>query len=153
VLLFATELTTLSYRSIGIGGCESRVDPGICETAGGDAHNYALWLLALLVLVFSLGAALGRSRPAALGVAAAGVVVLLVALGFDQPDLGDRRGLETTYTQVRAHTGTAFYLELVGGVLAVAAGLAALTRRPPEPEPDSVEERVAARAARRRGGR
>ena len=127
-------------------------------TSGGDAHGYSLWLLALLVLVLALGAAVGRSRPAALGLIACGVIALGVALLLDMPDLDDTRGLETNYTQVRAHTGGAFWLELVGGGLAVAAGLLALppagrlTRRParPEPEPTSAAERAAARAARRK---
>src|SRR4051812_47524484 len=152
VLLFLTDLATLSYRTIGIGGCESRVNPGVCTTTGADAHDHALWLLALVVLVFSFGAAIGRSRPAAMAVVACGVIVLGIALIADLPDLSDRRGLDADYTQVRAHTGTAFTLELIGGVLAVAAGLAALTRRPGEPEPSTAEERAAARAARRSAG-
>jgi hypothetical protein len=126
VTLFAAELATLSYRTIGIGGCESRVNPGVCTTTGGDAHGHALWLIALLILVFGFGAAIGRSRPAGLAVAACGLVVLGIALLADAPDLGDLRGLDATYTQVRAHTGTGFWLELIGGVLAVGAGALAL---------------------------
>jgi hypothetical protein len=175
-MLFVAELATLSYRTIGIGGCDSREDPGLCTTTGGDAHSHGLWLLALLVLVLALGAAVGRSRPAALGVIACGVVALVIALGFDAPDLGDTRGLEARYTQVHAHTGTAFWLEIIGGALAVLCGLAALRRgareggaggpagSPPpgprsrsrvrlpgrrEPEPQTREERAAARAAKR----
>ena len=135
ILLFATELATLSYRTIGIGGCESRVDPGVCSTSGGDAHGHALWLVALVVIVLGLGAAVGRSRPAAFGVIACGAIVLGIALIADQPDLGSLRGLDAAYTQVHAHTGTAFYLELAGGLLAVASGLLALSRGPaPRPE-------------------
>jgi hypothetical protein len=166
VLLFATELATLSYRTIGIGGCGSREDPGICTTTGGDAHGNALWLLALVVLVLALGAAIGRSRPAALGVIACGLIALGVALLLDLPDLDDTRGLETNYTDVHAHTGTAFWLMLAGAGLAVAAGLVALRAargaRPapspgpqePGPEPGSREARAAAReeARRRRSG-
>ena len=130
VLLFLTDLATLSYRTIGIGGCESRVNPGVCTTSGADAHGHAFWLLALAVLVFSFGAAVGRSRPAALALLAAGAIALAIALIGDMPDLGDRRGLDADYTQVRAHTGSAFALELIGGVLAIASGLVALTRMP-----------------------
>ena len=129
VLLFVTELSTLSYRTIGIGGCESRVNPGVCTTSGADAHGHALWLIALLVLVFGFGAAIGRSRPAGLAVLICGVVVLGIALIGDAPDLGDIRGLDAEYTQVHAHTGSAFWLELVGGALAVLAGLVALRGR------------------------
>jgi hypothetical protein len=158
VLLFIAELATVSYRTIGIGACGSRVEPGICETSGGDAHSYALWLLALVVLVFTLGAALGRSRPAALGVAACGLIALGIALLVDLPDLDSLRGLDTTYTQVRAHTGTGFWLEIAGGVLALLAGLVGLrprgaspTREAPEPlDPEAArEERRRRRAASR----
>jgi hypothetical protein len=130
VLLFLSEIATLSYRTIGIGGCESRVNPGVCTTTGADAHGHALWLIALLVLVFGFGAAIGRSRPAGLAVAVCGLVVLGIALLGDAPDLGDVRGLDATYTQVAAHTGSAFWLELVGGGLAVLAGLLGMRRRP-----------------------
>jgi hypothetical protein len=129
ILLFSTELATLSYRTIGIGGCESRVNPGVCTTTGADAHGHALWLIALLVLLFGFGAAVGRSRPAGLAVAACGLVVLGIALIGDAPSLGDIRGLDATYNQVGAHTGTAFWLELAGGALAVAAGVLGMRRR------------------------
>jgi hypothetical protein len=121
-----TELSTLSYRTIGIGGCDSRVSSGVCTTTGADAHGHALWLIALLVLLFGFGAAIGRSRPAALAVLACGVVVLGIALIGDARGLGDLRGLEANYTSVKAHTGGAFLLELVGGALAVLAGVAGL---------------------------
>jgi len=154
-MLFLAELATLSYRTIGIGACSDRVSSGECTTTGGDAHSYALWLLALMVLVLAVGAAVGRSRPAALGVLVAGIAVLVIALLLDLPDLDDTRGIETRYNQVAAHTGAAFPFELVGGVLAVAAGLLALTRRPgperePEPQAATAAERAAARAERRR---
>ena len=133
VVLFVTELSTLSYRTIGIGGCESRVNPGVCTTTGADAHGHALWLIALLVLLFGFGAAVGKSRPAGLAVAVCGAVVLGIALIADAPDLGGLRGLDANYMTVAAHTGSAFWLELVGGALAVAAGLLGMRRRGPKP--------------------
>ena len=160
VLLFLAELATLSYRTIGIGACGSRVDPGVCETSGGDAHSYALWLLAVVIVVFSFGAALGRSRPAALGIAACGVIALVIAVAVDLPDLDSLRGLDASYTQVRAHTGTGFWLEIAGGALAVVAGLIGLrlggssARTPrssgptPDPEADREERRRRRAAAR-----
>jgi hypothetical protein len=129
ILLFFTELATLSYRTIGIGGCESRVNPGVCTTTGGDAHGHALWLIALLVLLFGWGAAVGRSRPAGLAVLVCGLVVLGIALIADAPDLSGIRGLDATYNDVQAHTGAAFALELVGGALAVLAGALGMRRR------------------------
>jgi hypothetical protein len=127
VLMFMAEIARLSYRTIGIGGCESRVDPGVCTTNGGEAHGHAFWPVAIVVVVFSFGAAIGRSRPAAFAVAACGVIVLGIALIADRPDLGDKRGLDATYNEVRTHTGPAYAYELIGGLLAVGAGVAALT--------------------------
>jgi hypothetical protein len=156
-LLFAAELATLSYRTIGIGACGSRVDPGVCETTGGDAHSYALWLLALVVLVFSVGVALGRSRPAALGMVVCGVIVLAIAALMDLPDLDSLRGLDASYTQVRAHTGAAFWMEIAGGALAVLAGLMGIMRPGEGPPPRAREKKApepldpdAAREERRR---
>lgn len=151
-LLFVAELSTLSYRTIGQGACSTRVDPEVCTTSGGDAHSYVLWLIALAVLVFAFGAGVGRSRPAAMALAACGVVVLVIALALDMPSLDDLRGLDTRYTDVTAHTGSAFGLEVVGGLLAVAAGLAGLVRRgpaAPPPEGLSASERADVRRRRR----
>jgi hypothetical protein len=88
-----------------------------------------LWLIALLVLLFGFGAAVGKSRPAGLAVAVCGVVVLGIALIADAPDLGGLRGLDANYMHVEAHTGSAFWLELAGGALAVAAGVLGMRRR------------------------
>ena len=131
VLLFATELSRLSYRTIGIGACDSRVqNSGVCTTTGGDAHHHVFWLLAVAVVVFAFGAAVGHSRPAAAAVAALGVAVLIVAILIDQPKLGGTRNLEQLYTEVHGHTGPAFWLEIAGGALAVVAGLLGMRRRP-----------------------
>jgi hypothetical protein len=129
VLLVATELSTLSYRTIGIGACESRVNPGVCSTSGAGAHHHALWIIAAAVLVFGFGAAIGRSRPAGFAVAVCGLVVLGIALIGDAPDLGGTRNLEFAYNDVRAHTGSAFWLELIGAALALIAGLLGMRRR------------------------
>lgn len=158
VLLFLAELATLSYRTIGIGACGSRVDPGVCETSGGDAHSYALWLLALVVLVFTLGVTLGRSRPAAAGIVVCGLIALGIALLVDLPDLDSLRGLDASYNQVRAHTGTGFWFEIAGGALAVLAGLVGLRPargggdRTPRAREESVDalDPEAAREERRR---
>ena len=148
ILLVATELSRLSYRTIGIGGCESRVEnPGVCTTTGGAAHHHIFWLLAIAVLLFGFGAAVGRSRPAAAAVAACGVAVLVVALAIDAPKLNQTRGLEALYTEVHAHTGPAFLLEIVGGMLAVMAGLLGMRRRAERRERSTRREARSAGAA------
>jgi hypothetical protein len=158
VLLFLTEPATLSYRTIGQGACTTRVDPEVCTTVAGDAHSHVLWLVALAILVFAFGVAAGRSVPAAIALIVCGAAVLVIALAFDMPKLDDTRDLDTLYTDVRAHTGGAFRLEIVGGILAVAAGLVGLTRFGPrsgtragreEEAGLTAEERAAERRRRR----
>ena len=41
-LLVAAEFSTISYRSIGIGACSTRENPGICATPAHAQHGYAL---------------------------------------------------------------------------------------------------------------
>jgi hypothetical protein len=128
VLLVAADFSTISFRTIGIGACSDRVDPGVCRTAGHDSHSYVLVAVGLVGLVMAWGAVVGRSRAAGVAVAALGVVVLFIALAVDLPKLDDKRGLEVRYNDVSAHTGTAFKLELAGGVLLLLAGGLALVR-------------------------
>lgn len=63
---------------------------------GGEQHSYALVLLGALAIPMALGAALGRSRPAAVALAIVGVIALLVALVGDLPDV-DMTGLTKTF--------------------------------------------------------
>jgi hypothetical protein len=94
-------------------------------------------ILAPVALVMAWGAVVGRSRAAAIALACLGVVVLgLIALAIDFPKLDDKRGLDTFYNDVTAHTGTGYRLELVGGVLLLlAGGLAVFRPEPGEPRP------------------
>lgn len=135
VLLVVAEFSELSHRTIGIGACSSRENPGVCSTQAHEQHGYALLILALVTLPMAWGAAVGRSRAAALAVAVIGAAVLGIALLGDYPDRDDVRGLDARYTQVQGHLGPAFKLELVGGVLLVLAGGLALARPAPPPEP------------------
>ena len=132
VLMIATEFSTIQSIKIGASTCgaaDERVRD-VCETSGGDAHNWALLVLGLFAALLTFGAAVGRSKPAAIALAAVGVIVLLVALLIDRPDLDDTRGLETNFADVEAVTGGGYRLEIIAGVLAlVAAGLALLRER------------------------
>ena len=128
VLMIATEFSTIHSVRLGETTCGAAdaADRDKCLTSGGDQHGYALLVFALLCGLMTLGAVLGRSRPAAVALAAIGVVVLLVALLLDLPTLDSTRDLELKYTGVRAQTGGAFTLELIAGGCALAAGLLAL---------------------------
>jgi hypothetical protein len=130
VLLVVADFSEISRRTIGIGACGERVDPGVCRTTGHDSHAFVLVILAPVALVMAWGAVVGRSRAAAVAVAALGVVVLFIALAIDLPKLDDKRGLDVLYDarSVEAHTGPAFKLELTGGVLLLLAGGLAFVR-------------------------
>lgn len=131
VLLVVADFSQISYRTIGIGACVDRAGTGVCTTSGHESHAYALVILAPLALLMALGAVAGRSRAAALAVAVVGIVVLVIALAIDLPKLHDKRNLDALYDDVVGHTGSAFKLELVGGVLLLLSGGLALVR--PEP--------------------
>ena len=148
VLMIATEFSTIQSISIGESTCGA-ADPevqDVCSTDGGDQHGYALLVLGLLSVLMTVGAVLGRSRPAALALLVIGAVVLAVALLLDAPTLNDTRGLEARYNDVSAHTGGGFRLELIAGALALAAGVLALVRA----RGARAEEEGARRSRRRR---
>lgn len=133
VVLVVADFSTISYRTIGIGACPDRAGARVCSTAGHESHSFALLILAPIALVMAWGAVVGRSRAAAVALAAIGAAVLVIALGIDLPKLHDKRNLEALYDDVQGHGGSAFKLELVGGVLLILAGGLALVR--PEPRP------------------
>jgi hypothetical protein len=142
VVLVVAEFTTISFRTIHIGACEDRVGAAKCHTTGHASNGYALLILALAGLVMAWGAVVGRSRAAAIALAAVGVAVLVVALVIDLPKLNDNFDLDVLYEDVRTHVGIAFKLELVGGVLLLLAGGLALGRLgEDEAEPAAAAER------------
>jgi hypothetical protein len=129
VLLVVAEFVTISYRTIGIGACSDRVSADVCHTSGHESHSFALLVLVPLALVMGWGAVVGRSRAASFALAAVGVAVLVIALVIDLPKLHDKRGLDVLYAPpVLGHTGSAFKVELTGGVLLLLAGGLALAR-------------------------
>ena len=132
VLMIATEFSTIQSVRIGestCGAAEERLRD-VCETGGGEQHNWALLVLGLFVILLSVGAALGRSRPAALALGAVGLIVLFVALVLDRPTLDDKRGLEVFFGEqgTQPQTGGGYTLEIIAGALAVLACALALVR-------------------------
>jgi hypothetical protein len=128
VLLVVADFSEISYRTIGIGACVDRAGDGVCTTSGHESHAWALVILAPFALVMAWGAVIGRSRAAALALVSVGATVLAIALGIDLPKLEDTRNLEALYDDVAGHTGIAFKVELIGGVLLLLAGGLALMR-------------------------
>jgi hypothetical protein len=131
VLMVATELSTLREVDVVTATCEDLADPAQkedCELTGGEQHSYALVVVAVLALLMGWGAGPGRSRPAAVALAVAGLLALGIALLGDLPDVGEEGALGRTFEQAEAKAGPALTYEIVGGVLALVAGLLGLVR-------------------------
>lgn len=131
-LMIATEFSTLFEVKVLTASCSEQSTSSLkdaCETTGGEQHSYALVLLGLLTLVMAFGAGPGASRPAALGLLVCGGVVLGIAIIGDLPD-STRTGLiGQDFEQAKAVRDSGITLELLGGGLAVAAGLVGLVVR------------------------
>ena len=131
ILMVVTEFTDIYSVKVLTATCKDLADPGLadrCAATGGEQHSYAFVVLGLFALVMAWGAGLGRSRPAALGLAAAGVAVLLIALLGDLPDTDKTGALGINFSQAETSKGTGFWLELVAGALALLAGALRLAR-------------------------
>jgi hypothetical protein len=112
--------------------CSDLADPDLadrCDTTGGEQHSFALVPIAVLVGVMAVGAGLGGSRPAGIALIGAGVLVLVITLGFDLPDTTETGEVGSSFASAEATKGPAFWFELVAGLLAVAAGVVRLRAR------------------------
>jgi hypothetical protein len=114
LLLVAAELSTLVEVSVA-GSVIDRV-------GGAEQHSYAVGLLGLIALVLAAAAVVVPSRPAALALAAVGVIVLAIVLLGDLPDVR-RTGLNRALQPAAAAPGIGFWLEIAGGAVLVAAGV------------------------------
>jgi len=126
LLLVVAEVTTLFSIEVDTATCSDLADPDLadrCDTTGGEQHSFALVPIAVLVAVMAVGAGLGRSRPAGIALIGAGVLVLVITLGFDLPDTTRTGEVGSTFASAEAVKGPAFWFELVAGLLAVAAGV------------------------------
>ena len=131
LLLVATEFTAVATVDVASGSCEVIQDtnPDLadrCELSGFERNGGAFILLALLAAVMAFGAGPGRSRPAAFALFGIGVLVLLWALLVDLPVTDETGAIGRNFEGAEAAAGPGLTLEIVGGVLVAAAGLAAL---------------------------
>ncbi len=126
LLVVLAEVTNLVVVDVTGAGCADAVaDPELadgCEITGGEQHSFALVPVALLIGVMAVGAGLGGSRPAAVALVVAGLLVLGVALIGDLPDTSSTGQVGQNFDEAEASPGPALWLELAGGALAVAAG-------------------------------
>jgi hypothetical protein len=115
--------------------CEDLADPDLADTcvrSGYEEHAFALLVIGAFTLVMAWGAGIGGSRPAGIALAVLGGVVLAIALIGDAPDVDRTGSIGLRFDQATASAGAGFYLEIVGGALALAAGLLRVAR--PEAE-------------------
>ncbi len=108
----------------------------LCSLAAGDRHHYALAVLAVFAIVAVLVAILAGSRPAALGVAIAGLGALLIFFIVDLPKVNDVGGVSSTCDlasqglDAKAVPQAGFWLELVGAVALTLGGTALAALNP-----------------------
>jgi uncharacterized membrane protein len=132
-LMLLTEVTTVISVDLESTRCEVIYDsnPDLaddCSQTGLERHSVALLLLGLLTFVMGSGAAFGRSRPAAVALIAIGTIVLALTLLRDLPAADDTGLIGRQYDQASAQAGIGLWFELIGGLLAVGAGLVRVLR-------------------------
>jgi amino acid transporter len=102
-------------------GTTSKIADRDTQLSGWDRHSVSLVLIAAFALVMSAGALRG-ARPAMAAVAVAGIVVLLIALIGDLPDVHKTGVIGQLYDNATANPKIGYYLETLGGALLLVAG-------------------------------
>jgi FtsH-binding integral membrane protein len=133
LLLAVTEFLTVASVDVAHGSCAVINDsnPQLadrCSLSGFERHGGAFLLLALVVLAMAIGASAGRSRPAAVALVVIGVLVLGITLGLDLDQTRQAGAIGRDFEGATAAAGPGFFTELVGGLLALGAGVARLAR-------------------------
>ena len=131
--MLLAEVTTVISVDLKTTSCEGIYDtnPSLaddCNQVGFERHSIALLLLGLLTFVMGSGAAFGRSRPAAVALVSIGLVVIALALAIDLPASDETGVIGQDYAQAEATAGVGLWFELIGGALAVLAGVLRLLR-------------------------
>ena len=139
-MAIVAEFSTISKITVLTASCEDLAGPrneDDCLQIGHERHGYGLALLGLFAILMAWGAAVGRSRPAAIALVVSGLVALGIGFISDYPQGGKTGGIGDEYAQARADRGVGVWLELAGGVLMVGSGIGSLLLlRRPEAEPE-----------------
>src|SRR4051795_11884504 len=125
ILMVVSEFSTLRSVKVLTASCDDLADPslrGSCVTHGYEEHSYALLLMGLVTVFMAYGAAVGRSRPAALALMVIGAAVIGIALATDVPDIHKTGVLGERFDSAHAQAGPGLWMELAGGALAFIAG-------------------------------
>lgn len=120
VLLALAEFSTL--YDIRVAG---ELPDGGSQTSGAH-HGYALLVVAVAVVPMALGAGRRGSRPAALALLALGAIALFIALAVDLPVVRDEGLIGETYDAAVARPRAGYYLESLGAVILLVAGMGLL---------------------------
>jgi hypothetical protein len=123
-LLIAAEFSTL-YEVVVV----TAVPEGGSFSAGGH-HGYALGVMAVGIVVMTLGAVLGGSRPAAVAVLVLAAAALAIALVVDLPDVDETGLIGRTYDAAQAEPRSGLCLERAVGCAALVGGALILVARP-----------------------
>lgn len=108
---------------------------------GHSNHSWAMLVLGLAALPMAWFATRLRSRPAMAGLAALGLIALIIAVGFDLSDATGTNTLARTFESATGTPSTGFYLETLGAVLLVFSGGAGLLLTSPGRSPRPRRER------------
>jgi hypothetical protein len=111
----------------------------------GPHHGYAQAVIAVAIVVMSVGAALGGSRPAAVAVLALAAGSLAIALLVDLPDVHETGVIGRTYEAAVAEPRAGLYLEIAGGCAALLGGALMVAAGPVRPRPSRRRRTAAAR--------
>lgn len=95
----------------------------------GEHHFYALLVLAVASVPMAYGAVIGGSRPAALALTVLALVALFIIVAIDLPDVNEEGLLAETYDSAKASPQEGFWLEIVGSLVLLGAGVAAFLTR------------------------
>lgn len=142
VCLIASTFATIIRIQVGT---TSKVPDFDTHLSGWDRHGPALALLGLFALAMAVGALRG-ARPAALALAAVGVVALVLILVTDVPNLNKVGFIGSLYEDAVAGPRAGFFLETAGAALLIASGgllLFAGVPETPAPEHPRRRERAA----------
>lgn len=133
ITMLIADFSPVYSVSLSASSCEAAVPtPELqadCDPSAGDRHSHAMLLLAVTAAVMAFGAGPGRSLPASIALLAIGAAALAIALISDLPIVDDPGVLQGSYEDASAGPSSGFYLELLGGALAVGAGILGLVRR------------------------
>jgi hypothetical protein len=156
-LMLISLFSTIASVDVANSSCEviNDANPDLaerCVLSGFERHSIAFLLLGLLAWAMAYGVARGRSRPAAWGLLAVGAIAVALALLVDLPVTDDTGAIGRDFEGATASAGTGLWIELVGGLLALAAGGLALRATRVEPAPRR-RDRRARLAGPRQGAR